>query len=90
MTPTDDERDLAKRFRTDYISLLRSGRSVVLPPMHPESAWALFCGLQLALRHPDNNGPLSKIQRQITEQLEAYLTEGYPALAEVARRGWTE
>jgi hypothetical protein len=50
-------------------------------------AWALFSELQLALRHPENNGPSAEIARHFAEQIQKKVATT-PALAEVAKRGW--
>jgi len=53
------------------------------------AAWVLLGQLQLALRHPENNGPSSEIARQIAMSIqEAICPDPDSALARVAELGW--
>lgn len=44
--------------------------------------------IQLALRHPKNNGPSSQVARVFAEQLEKRIVEASPGMAELCKAGW--
>ena len=50
-------------------------------------AWALLGQIQLACRHPENNGPTRQVAEQIARQLQAAVATT-PALAAMAEMGW--
>ncbi len=50
-------------------------------------AWCLLSQIQLACRHPDNDGPTRQIAEGIAHVIEQSVATT-PALQEVARRGW--
>ena len=50
-------------------------------------AWAVLGQLQLACRHPANNGPTRQIAEQVARQLQAAVATT-PALRVVAEMGW--
>lgn len=50
-------------------------------------AWAIMAALQLALRHPQFDGPIADQARDTARQLQNLLATT-PALATVAERGW--
>jgi hypothetical protein len=50
-------------------------------------AWALLAQIQLACRHPENNGPTRQVAEQIARQIQAAVATT-PALAAMAEMGW--
>lgn len=64
-------------------------RKFILPLHLDLTALACMVGnLQLALRHPANNGPSSKVVRKIIEEItQRVQDEGFPTHAEVMRLG---
>lgn len=52
-------------------------------------AFLLLSQLQLALRHPENTGFAADWIRRLGETLEGAVSVS-PAIADVARRGWSE
>ncbi len=50
-------------------------------------AWALLGQLQLACRHPRNNGPTRQIAERFARQIQAAVATT-PALKVIAERGW--
>lgn len=63
---------------------------IILPvALDLTSALAIVGNLQVALRHPANNGPAAKIARQVVDSIiEMMLDAGFPALAELAMLGY--
>lgn len=61
------------------------------PPIHLEvnrlSAWMLMAQLQLALRHPENDGPCADAARDFAVSLQKAVAMT-PTLRAVAERGW--
>ena len=83
-----DEERLKRQFIKEFAALVEDKASVRLD-LTPREAWAVLSNLQLALRHPENNGSSAKMGRRIAERLQRMVaSEG--ALAEVARRGWDQ
>lgn len=80
-----DEKQLFEQFTEEF--KLLEGVPFVLDTtaMH---AWAIMSHLQLALRHPKNNGPTAEIARQVANQIIETLAPPGSALREVAERGW--
>ena len=77
---------LKEQFSIEFRALCED-KQTVLFELGKSEAWAIFSQLQLALRHPKNNGATANIARKIAEDLERQLATT-PALKEVARRGW--
>jgi hypothetical protein len=70
---------------------LKDDPQPVLLQMDKVSAWVLLTHLQLALRHPENNGPTAQIARNIALSIqEALCADPESALARMARAGWKE
>lgn len=84
--PPPDLDALEARFAVEFKQLMLTGREVMLVLTAVE-AWQVFSLLQLALRHPGNNGATAVFGRLLARQLETAVTPT-PALVEVARRGW--
>lgn len=59
----------------------------IMLQLTPGEAWCLLAQLQLACRHPDNNGPSRKVAEEIARYLQTAVATT-PALAELAARGW--
>jgi hypothetical protein len=51
-------------------------------------AWCLLSQLQLALRHPQNTGPIATLARQVARTLQAAVAPPGSALYELAERAW--
>lgn len=77
--------DLYARFQEEFRVLLEA------PDLHlvisPVDAWILLSQLQLALRHPENQGPSAEIARKIARFLQESM-QLTGTLAEVAELGW--
>lgn len=54
----------------------------------PFRAFVLVAQLQLALRHPDNQGSSAEIARDIATRLQTLLGQIDPAIAEALEQGW--
>lgn len=80
------ERRLYEQFSEELKALCEDKQPVILV-LTKAQAWILMCNLQLALRHPKNNGPTADTARNIAESIQKQVAIS-PALAEVARRGW--
>jgi hypothetical protein len=80
------ENDLYKRFSEEFKTLCEDKQPVILE-LTKKQAWMLMCEVQLALRHPNNNGPSAKVSKEVAELLQEQIATT-PALAELARRGW--
>ena len=73
------------------LEALRDDPQPVALTIDKVSAWVLVAQLQLALRHPANNGPTSEIARHIaTTILEGLSLDPDSALARLAEQGWQE
>lgn len=55
--------------------------------LSPTSAWCLMAQIQLACRHPSNEGPSRAIAESIARDIQLVLATT-PALAAVAEHGW--
>lgn len=51
------------------------------------TAFTVLGHLQLALRHPDNDGPAAAVARAVAIEIQAQVAVT-PALAQVAAAGW--
>lgn len=72
----------------DELEQLIAGTPVVVE-LDPLEAWAVLSHIQLALRHPDNNGALSRAGRDAGKRLQDALGERLgPVLHELAEMGW--
>ncbi|HEY9749440.1 MAG TPA: hypothetical protein V6C63_12210 [Allocoleopsis sp.] len=64
------------------------------PPIHAEIdagiAFALVGQLQLALRHPLNQGASSELVKRVAQELQAKLADIDPAIAQALNQGWDE
>jgi len=83
-----NKNELYQRFSQEFKSQEKQAKTVTLV-LDFTSAWALFCNIQLALRHPGNTGSTGKIARAIAQNLEKEIAVT-PAIREVARRGWEQ
>jgi hypothetical protein len=71
------------------LEALRDDPQPVALEMDKISAWVVFQNLQVALSHPDNNGPSSAIARNVAKNFErALCPDPDSALARLARKGW--
>lgn len=63
-----------------------------IPPitvsLTPLGAWALVATLQLALRHPSNNGPTAAGMRKFTDHLISQIAAGNHGIRELLRAGY--
>lgn len=50
-------------------------------------AFAIFAQIQLALRHPKNNGVPSRIGREFAQRIEKHLSQ-LPTIAKLCEMGW--
>jgi len=64
-------------------------KGVIELTMSPIEAWIIFSQLQLALRHPGNNGEGREIAVDFARKLQAIVAVT-PALRTVAEMGWDE
>ena len=80
------ESRLYKQFQEEFKALCEDKQPVILE-LTKLQAWSLLGQIQLALRHPQNNGPTGDIAREIALGIQEKVAPS-PALAEVARRGW--
>ena len=80
------EHKLFQRFRDEFRTFNSNHPGLTLY-LTPVEAWYLMSQLQLACRHPKNNGGSRRYAESLalTLQLEIART---PALATVASRGW--
>jgi len=53
----------------------------------PIDALCLLSVIQLALRHPRNDGPASKVAREFARRLQDYLSVG-DEIRELCEKGW--
>ncbi len=80
----------------NYMNVRLSDRPPVGVQLAPAVAMALIGNLQLALRHPQNNGPAARLMRQFCGDLITELAGGDPTIELVLRSGedrqfgWTQ
>lgn len=79
---------LAEQLNAELGELVSDPQPVILQ-LTKLQAWIVFMHLQLALRHPENTGPLSGVARQIALTLQELLATT-PTLQRVAAMGWME
>jgi hypothetical protein len=66
-----------------------SKEKVVLPIMlSPIKAMTIVSQIQLALRHPDNQGPGAALARHIALEITNDLTEVHPDFEKLLAMGW--
>lgn len=80
---TMNERELLEGVERE----LRGVKEIELT-LNAADAFVLISQLQLALRHPDNQGRSAIIARKIVERLRSVLAQGRPAVEEIIRRGY--
>ena len=80
------EAELYQNFSKEFDALMSDKQPVILE-MSKLQAWVLLCQIQLALRHPKNIGPTSKLVKDLALELQNKIATT-PALATVAGRGW--
>ena len=78
--------ELIKVFEIEFRELLARADPLVVQAT-PLQWWSLLSQLQLAFRHPRNQGPTKEIAGDVARQIER-LVATTPALEEMARRGW--
>jgi len=78
--------DLERQFQDEFAALAERVDRFTLS-IRPVDAWVLLSQLQLALRHPQNTGPVSQMARQFARRLQS-IVASHGALAIVAERGW--
>lgn len=80
------EDDLEVAFMAEFDELVKRTNRLVFS-LTPLEAWALLGHVQLACRHPNNNGITREIAMRIAREFQSMIArEG--ALAIVAERGW--
>jgi hypothetical protein len=67
--------------------LLENAQSIGMKITAPR-AFVLLSQLQLALRHPENNGASAEIARDIAQRLSDRLSAIDPAIAALIAQGW--
>lgn len=77
---------LEAQFIQEFAALAKRAERISLE-IRSLDAWILLSQLQLALRHPENNGPSADKARQIARRLQS-LVAPTGALKIVAERGW--
>jgi hypothetical protein len=80
-----DETELYTRFRSEFEALKDKRITIETTAL---SAWVFVSQVQLALRHPKNTGPSTKIARALAEKIIEQVAPPGTALREVAERGW--
>src|SRR5262245_11867688 len=81
------EAELQDLFLAELTTLESSG--AVLPlHLRPSQAWYLFAALQLALHHPRLPAAQREYLDSLARNIEGRLSNGRPAMTEVARMGW--
>jgi hypothetical protein len=87
MTHPDD--NLMERFIAEMTEAERDDPSVEMS-FNPSSLFYLVANLQLALRHPQNDGAAAEFARLVCSRIEEHFqARGYAAMCEMIRRGWT-
>lgn len=74
-----------KAFVAELREMHRQGIKIRLE-LNPAAAFAVLANLQLAARHPGNNGPSVKIARGVADRIADHF-DG-PISREVIRQGW--
>ncbi|MDD5701383.1 MAG: hypothetical protein PHU23_04955 [Dehalococcoidales bacterium] len=85
LPPSAEELELLKNFTQEFEVLEGVPFLLETTALH---AWSIMSHLQLALRHPLNIGPTSKIARQVADRIIETLAPPGSALRAVADRGW--
>lgn len=84
---SDDEDELIRRAAAETKAACENDDGVILA-LNPHSALCLASQLQLALRHPANDGVAADVNRTLLRSIVEQLKEcGYPATAELVERG---
>lgn len=78
------EQEFTRRFTA---AAERKRQDVLGPYFSPEEYWVIMSMLQLALRHPGNIGPSSKIARGIVDRIQRLFAALDPELGRLAERG---
>lgn len=78
------EQELQAAFRAEFAE--RQNETITVE-MSIGQAWCLLCQVQLASRHPNNNGPTLGIAADAIADICRAMNFG-PAMREVANRGW--
>jgi hypothetical protein len=81
-----NEEELETAFIMEFDVLVKSTHQVIFT-LTPLEAWALLGHVQLASRHPGNNGKTREIAIRIARELQQMIARD-GALAIVAERGW--
>jgi hypothetical protein len=85
MTNLDDA-ELEAQFQAEFDALYARMERFHLD-LSPLDAWVLLSQIQLALRHPGNQGESARIARGIAKRLQCIVAP-HGALAIIAERGW--
>ena len=85
--PMGPEIELFHRFRVELSELLADTQPVTVR-MSVMQAWGVFTNLQLALKHPQNNGPTAEWARQVALALQEIVAPPGTARRELADKGW--
>jgi hypothetical protein len=85
--PAGPELELFNRFRAELAEML-ADRELVTFVVSAAQAWGVFANLQLALRHPQNNGPIAEWARQVALELQEIVAPPGTARRQLADRGW--
>lgn len=83
-----DEKELLEAFTPDFTAMIE-GNDMQIWGLTKLEAWCAMSCIQLASRHPGNDGHTAEKARNVAELFERVLAST-PALKEVARRGWLE
>lgn len=81
--------DAVREFKRAFGDLHRSARTITLS-LKAVDAYAIVLQLQLALKHPQNQGPSAAIAILVAKQLEHELGDIDRSLRDQLRRGWEQ
>ena len=87
--PARAEIELFHRFRLELSELLADTRPVTVR-ISAVQAWGVLANLQLALKHPQNNGPTAEWARQVALALQEIVAPPGTARRELADKGWKD
>jgi hypothetical protein len=78
------------KIEQDFINEMRNkiaGNCRYILELDSVQAWTLFSNLQLALKHPENQGPSSQIVMEIALDIQSKVATT-PAMKKIAEMGW--
>lgn len=75
-----------ERFRTGFQSLMSRGPTLIR--VTPLELFCVLCQVQLAARHPHNQGPSRELAERTTREWERALGTLFPTLRRYFAAGW--